>query len=82
MIYIEDRNRYPLALILREILVLNSDRIAIDGMVDVEAIMELQERRSVMKYAVIVVASLPVMMIYPFVQRYFVKGIMIGAVKG
>ena len=42
----------------------------------------LEERRNVMKYAVIVVSSLPVMIIYPFVQRFFVKGVMIGAVKG
>ena len=49
---------------------------------DINTLLALEERRNVMKYAVIVVSSLPVMLIYPFVQRYFVKGVMIGAVKG
>lgn len=79
MIYLKDRSKYPLSLILREILVLNET--AIDDM-DVGLLMELEERRNIMKYAVIIVSSLPVMVIYPFVQKYFVKGIMIGAVKG
>ncbi|MGI5894054.1 MAG: carbohydrate ABC transporter permease [Candidatus Merdivicinus sp.] len=79
MIYLRDRSKYPLSLILREILVLNET--AIDNM-DVGVLMELEERRNIMKYAVIIVSSLPVMLIYPFVQKYFVKGIMIGAVKG
>lgn len=79
LIYIKDRNKFPLSLILREILVLNNANI--DTM-DVSQIMLMEERRNVMKYAVIIVSSLPVMLIYPFVQKYFVKGIMIGAVKG
>ena len=44
--------------------------------------MKLEERKEVMKYALIVITSLPVMIIYPFVQKFFVKGIMIGSVKG
>ncbi len=80
MIYVAGhREMYPLALVLREILVLNSANME---QMDVNTLMALQERREVMKYAVIVVASLPVMLIYPFVQKFFVKGIMIGAVKG
>lgn len=79
MIYLNDRTKYPLALILREILVLNDTNI---DTLDVSIILKLEERRNVMKYAVIIVASLPVMIIYPFVQKYFVKGIMIGAIKG
>ena len=64
---------------MREILILND--ASIDQM-DINTLLALEERRYVMKYAVIVVSSLPVMLIYPFVQRYFVKGVMIGAVKG
>ncbi len=79
MMYLKVRDKYPLSLVLREILVLNSSDM---DTLDVRDLLLLEERRNVMKYAVIVVASLPVMLIYPFVQKYFVKGIMIGAVKG
>lgn len=80
MIYLSGkRGLFPLSLILREILILND--ASIDQM-DINTLLALEERRNVMKYAVIVVSSLPVMLIYPFVQRYFVKGVMIGAVKG
>ena len=80
MIYLSGkRGLFPLSLILREILILND--ASIDQM-DINTLLALEERRNVMKYAVIVVSSLPVMLVYPFVQRYFVKGVMIGAVKG
>lgn len=80
MIYVSTkRNYYPLSLFLREILILNTTDI---DQLDISTLMALEERRNVMKYAVIVVSSLPVMIIYPFVQRFFVKGVMIGAVKG
>lgn len=80
MIYVSaKRELYPLALILREILVLDSTNM---DQLDVSALLALEERRNVMKYAVIVVSSLPVMAIYPFVQKFFVKGVMIGSVKG
>lgn len=74
-----ERSLYPLALILREILVMGST--ALDNM-DPDALLQMEERRTVMKYALIVVSTLPVMVAYPFVQKYFVKGIMIGSVKG
>lgn len=80
MIYVASkRSLYPLALILREILVLDSASL---DQLDINTLMAMEERRNVMKYAVIVVSSLPVMIIYPFVQKFFVKGVMIGAVKG
>ena len=80
MIYVSSRrDLYPLALVLREILVLESSNM---DQLDVNTLLALEERRNVMKYAVIVVASVPVMAIYPFVQKFFVKGVMIGAVKG
>jgi multiple sugar transport system permease protein/putative aldouronate transport system permease protein len=80
MMYLSNaRDKYPLALILRQILILNETSI---DTLSVSELLQITERRDVMKYAVIVVSSLPVLIIYPFVQKYFVKGIMIGAVKG
>jgi putative aldouronate transport system permease protein len=80
MMYLSNvRDKFPLALILRQILILNETSI---DTVEASMLMQIEEQRNVMKYAVIIVASLPVLVIYPFVQKYFVKGIMIGAVKG
>ena len=80
MIYVSGkRELYPLALVLREILVLDSSEM---DMLDIDTMMAMAERRDIMKYAVIVVSSVPVMLIYPFVQKFFVKGVMIGSVKG
>lgn len=80
LIYLETRNKYPLSMILREILVINT--IDLSANVDVDQMVTLQKRKETMKYAVIIISSLPVLMIYPFIQRYFVKGVMIGAIKG
>lgn len=80
MIYVATRRElYPLALILREILVLDSTALE---QLDVNTALAMQERQNIMKYAVIIVSSAPVMALYPFVQKYFVKGMMVGSVKG
>jgi multiple sugar transport system permease protein/putative aldouronate transport system permease protein len=80
LIYLTDEKLFPLQVILRNILVMNNiDPTMIN---DVEVIKRRQGLVDVIKYSVIVVASLPVICIYPFVQKYFVKGVMIGAVKG
>ncbi len=79
MIYLSSRNKYPLQVILRELLILNQQNSA---MSDVADVVDFEQRANLMKYSLITVASLPVMMIYPFVQKFFVKGVMIGAVKG
>lgn len=78
MIYIRDRSLYPLQLILREILVSSSTEsmTASVGNMDKEPVSEI------VKYATIMVATVPILFIYPFLQRFFVKGVMIGAVKG
>ena len=83
IVYLTDRSLYPLQLVMREILILNklasSDMMSIS---DTEGTASLQQVADSMKYALIIITSLPVMLAYPFVQKYFVKGIMIGSVKG
>ncbi|MFD0716044.1 carbohydrate ABC transporter permease [Paenibacillus sp. GCM10027626] len=78
MIYLRDRSLFPLQLILREILIQNSTQfMAADASAgDVEAIGES------IKYATIMIATLPILVVYPFLQKYFVKGVMIGSIKG
>lgn len=79
LIYIRDESMYPLQLVLREILLI-SESDAVDGsLVGLEEKILLAES---IKYAIIIVASLPVLIMYPFVQRHFVKGVMIGSIKG
>lgn len=75
MIYLRKREYYPLQLILREILISNStEAMELGG--DSEQISET------IKYSTIIVATVPILCIYPFLQKYFVKGVMVGAVKG
>ncbi|MCM3699511.1 carbohydrate ABC transporter permease [Paenibacillus macerans] len=78
LIYIRSEELYPLQLVLREILLI-SQSDAVDGLVGMEDKVLLAES---IKYAVIIVSSLPVLIMYPFVQRHFVKGVMIGSIKG
>lgn len=82
MIYLQSRSKYPLQIFLREILIINTSDPSSYMATDPDLMISLEERRNVMKYAVIIVSSLPVMILYPFVQKYFIKGIMIGAIKG
>lgn len=80
LIYLVDRSKFPLQVILREILI--QQQSVGGGAVNMQA-MELQRQLAEMiKYGVIVVSSLPVLCMYPFIQKHFVKGMMIGAVKG
>lgn len=79
-LYINKRELYPLQLFLREILV--NSQFDSSVMSDPEAAKQLQGLADTLKYVVIVVATLPLMCIYPFVQKYFIKGVMIGSVKG
>ncbi|OME88743.1 MULTISPECIES: carbohydrate ABC transporter permease [Paenibacillus] len=78
LIYIRNENLHPLQLVLREILLI-SQSASVDGSVGLEDKILLAES---IKYAVIIVSSLPVLLMYPFVQRHFVKGVMIGSIKG
>lgn len=78
LIYITDREKYPLQMVLRELLMQSK----MDEMMDTEGAVTQQMLAESLKYAVMVVASVPVLLLYPFLQRYFVKGVMVGAIKG
>jgi putative aldouronate transport system permease protein len=79
LIYLKDRSLFPLQLIMREILILNqSDDMGLQGAGMAERVLMSES----IKYSVIIVSSLPVLLLYPFVQKYFVQGVMIGSIKG
>ncbi len=80
LIYLNSARLHPLQIVLREILVLN--KVDPTMIADARELSAKQGLTDLLKYSVIVVASVPVMCIYPFVQKYFIKGVMIGAVKG
>lgn len=82
LIYLRDESKYPLQLILRNILILETVDAAV---IDPTFSKNLDEKRRIaeqVKYGVIIVSSLPVLVLYPLLQKYFLKGILIGSVKG
>lgn len=83
LIYISDKALYPLQLVIRDILNTQTAMMqALEtGGMGADALAEIYQAES-MKYGVIIVSSLPMMIVYPFAQKYFTKGVMIGAVKG
>ena len=80
LVYLRDEGLYPLQLVLRGILVQN--QASADMMNDMESMLEQQKAAELIKYGLIIVSALPVLVIYPFLQKYFAKGVMVGAVKG
>ena len=87
MMYLADRSKFPLQVFLREILTLSQYQAQAleEGGYTVEQMMEMIksiDTANLIKYCVIVVSALPMMILYPFVQKFFAKGVMIGAVKG
>lgn len=80
MLYLNSKSMYPLQIFLREILLLGEMESDISGAMAYE--MYAQGASELIKYAVIVVSSLPMLVIYVFIQKFFVKGVMIGAIKG
>lgn len=86
LIYLNNEDMYPLQMVLRKILVLQE--VGSQSSDPAEAIRNAQVMNSkvnmaaIMKYAVIIVSTLPMLIVYPFLQRYFVKGVMIGSLKG
>ena len=80
LIYVTDSKLYPLQLILRDILITGQ---SVDPTtVDPESLELMKQIARTIQYGVIIVSSLPVLVLYPFVQKHFVKGVMIGSVKG
>ncbi|MCE5168849.1 carbohydrate ABC transporter permease [Paenibacillus profundus] len=80
LIYLKSPDMFPLQIVLRNILILNT--VDPTMMANVDDMLQLQGMSELLKYSLIVVASAPVLMIYPFVQKHFVKGVLIGSLKG
>jgi putative aldouronate transport system permease protein len=80
MIYLNDIELQPLQIILRNILVAN--QIQTNEMVDADTYVRKQGMADLLKFSLIVVSTVPILCVYPFIQKYFVKGIMIGSIKG
>lgn len=80
LIYLKDAELFPLQIILRNILIQNET--SGEMMRDISEMQRRQGMAELLKYSLIVVASIPVLIMYPFVQKYFVRGVMIGALKG
>ena len=80
MIYLDDANKQPLQLVLRSILIQNQPR---PGMIaDIQSTAEMSQIAELLKYSTIVISSLPLLIMYPFFQKYFDNGIMVGSLKG
>jgi putative aldouronate transport system permease protein len=80
MIYLSDHNKYPLQLVLRRILI--QSQASEESLIDAQGTFNRMLQGETMKYALIIVVSAPVLCMYPFLQKYFVQGIMVGSVKG
>ena len=85
LLYFSDEKKFPLQLVLRSILIQNSMQLVTKNNLSGEAMKAIEKQRQtveLMKYSLIIISSIPVLVIYPFVQKHFVKGVMIGSVKG
>ncbi|MDR4949650.1 carbohydrate ABC transporter permease [Neobacillus cucumis] len=80
LIYLNDESLYPLQLILRNILTQN--QLSVKMLSDLDNLAAQQQVGEIIKYGIIIVGALPLLIVYPFVQRHFVKGVLIGGVKG
>ena len=78
-IYLQTRDKFPLQLVLRNILLATQASGDMMGGIDTD---EMAQMAELIKYALIVVATFPILCVYPFLQKYFVKGVMVGAIKG
>lgn len=82
LIYLNKTEYYPLQIFLRNILILDQMEDLIGDPDSVESLLEKMRLKESMKYGIVVLSSLPVLLMYPFLQKYFVKGMMVGAIKG
>ena len=81
MIFLSDYSKLPLQNVLREILLVANMNTADTG-TDPMAAQRLAQMSSVIKYSAIVISTVPIICVYPFIQKYFVQGVMIGSIKG
>lgn len=82
MIFIIDNSKKPLQLFLRQILITEQMSSAMRKNMSGDQMFEMEQLKHLLKYSVIIVSSLPVLIVYPFLQKYFDKGVMIGSLKG
>ncbi|QUI24465.1 carbohydrate ABC transporter permease [Vallitalea pronyensis] len=82
LIYLNSKSLLPLQIILRDILVQNLISLDMVSSIDPDTLQSSEKLAVLLKYSLIVVASAPLMVLYPFIQRHFVKGVMVGSVKG
>jgi putative aldouronate transport system permease protein len=80
LIFLRSPDLFPLQIVLRNVLILNT--VDASMIANANQMLAQQGLKDLLKYSLIVVASGPVLIIYPFVQKYFVKGVMIGSLKG
>jgi putative aldouronate transport system permease protein len=81
MIFLSDRSKYPLQLILREILISNDMREMMNLPKNSAQFIQADAYKTLIKYSTVVVSTIPILCVYPFLQKYFVKGAMIGSIK-
>ena len=82
LLYLRKPQLYPLQIILRNILIQNQTAMLTSSVEEIDSVVELQRVLDQMKYGLIIISSLPLIILYPFIQKYFEKGVMIGSVKG
>ena len=82
LIYLKSAEKYPLQIVLRDILIQNSVDLASMVGTDINSQLHQEYLSVLLKYSLIIVSSLPLLIVYPFLQKYFIKGTMIGSVKG
>jgi ABC-type glycerol-3-phosphate transport system permease component len=80
MIYLRSRELYPLQLVVREIL--NAAKVDVTNVTDAEVVEKMATAADLMKYSLIIVSTLPMLILYPCLQKFFQKGVMIGSIKG
>ena len=82
MIYLKDSDKFPLQIILRNIVIANQFDVNSISKSDAKTMMEKAYLGELLKYSLIIVSSVPMLVLYPFIQKYFIKGVMIGSLKG
>lgn len=82
MIFLSDRMKFPLQVFLREILIINQMSVENISPSELQTLAEQARIADIIKYAIMIVSTLPIICVYPFLQKFFVKGVMIGSIKG